>query len=486
MPIIWWMRRDLRLNDNRALQAALDSGVPVVPLFIADPTIIAVPNMGAARLHFCYASVRALDERLRAANAGYVVTRRGPAVDVLRDVAAQLGAVRIVANRDYTPLAQRRDGAVQQRLAEAGIRLDFYEDGTLFAPDEILTKSNQTPYQVYGPYARRWFQATPPAPVGAAWPALPPLNTPPDLPTDPLPALAELGFEPPQRLAQQPGEAAAHARLDEWFDLRRNDSVRQYATQRNLPAVAGGTSELSAHLRFGTISPRTLFQAAQDALSRSNSDECTESIQTWLSELAWRDFYAQLLFHQPRLLREPYDRDFADLPWSGEADLFEAWRSGTTGYPIVDAGMRQLNQSHWMHNRVRMITASFLVKDLLIAWQRGYDYFMATLVDGDPASNNGGWQWAASTGGPSAQPWFRIFNPLSQSKKSDPTGDYIRRWIPALRDVPTRFIHTPWQMSERQQAKAHCRIGTDYPAPIVDHEEQRERTLQLYRRAKSG
>ena len=480
MAIIWWMRRDLRLSDNTALQAALDTGAPVVPLFVADPAILGLHNMGAARLQFCFESVRALDERLRRAGAGYVVTRHADPLDALRDLAQQLDTSLVVANRDYTPLAQRRDERVRADLAGEGITLEFYDDLLLFAPEEILTKSGETPYKVYGPYARQWFRREARPPTGPDWPSIP------DLPSDALPSLETLGFAPVEALPQTPGEQAARERLDQWSDLRRGESISQYSEHRNRPAIEGGTSELSAHLRFGTLSPRTAFHAARAAAERTTQRETRESIHTWLSELAWRDFYNQLLFHNPRLTREPYDPAFAWLRWSQEEDLFEAWCRGQTGIPIIDAGMRQLNQSHWMHNRLRMIVASFLTKELFVAWQRGYDYFMARLVDGDPASNSGGWQWAASTGGPSAQPWFRAFNPVSQSKKYDPEGRYIRRWVPELRDVPAPRIHEPWRMSGAEQRAANCRIGEDYPAPIVDHDERRERALELYRRAKKG
>lgn len=482
MAVIWWMRRDLRLSDNVALDEALATGEPVVPLFVADPAILGVRNMGAARLHFCFQSVLEVNARLLEADAGYVVIRHGDPLDALRDVAARVGATRVFVNRDYTPLARRRDERVREGLADAGIELHRFKDLVLFETDEILTKSKEKPYEVYGPYQKRWRGMEPPPVIGPDWPDVPALRTPRGIACDPLPTLEALGFELEQT-PQAAGERAARARLDEWVDLRRSDSVAHYAEQRERPAVERGTSRLSPHLRFGTLSPRTAYAAAMAARDRTEQPSVRESIDVWLSELAWRDFYYQLLYHHPRLLTESFTQRYDRLAWLSDEAALEAWKIGRTGYPYIDAGMRQMRAIAWMHNRLRMAVASFLTKDLLYDWRPGYHFFMERLVDADPANNNGGWQWAASTGGPSAQPYFRVFNPVQQGKKHDPDGEYVRRWVPELRDVPTAHIHEPWKMSEAEQRAAGCIIGEDYPAPIVDHDERRDRAIALYKEA---
>lgn len=480
MAVIWWMRRDLRLSDQPALAAALDTGEPVVPLFVADPKILEVRNMGAARLHFCFASVGEVDARLKEADAGYVITRHGTPETILREVAAATGARQVFAQRDYTPLARGRDRRVAEALEEEGITLTLTPGQLIVEPEELLTKSKEKPYVVYGPYKKRWLARRPPEPAPPHWPEVPDLRTPRGIGCDALPALASLGFEPPDTLAQTPGERAARERLDEWFDLRREDSIASYARSREAPADRTGTSLLSGHLRFGTLGPRDALAAALDARERTGQEAVRESIDVWISELIWRDFYNQALYHHPRMLAESYVRKYDGLAWRYEEDAIQAWKEGRTGYPFVDAGMRQMAAIGWMHNRTRMAVAGFLTKHLLVDWRTGYDDFMRRLLDGDPANNVGGWQWAASSG-PSAQPYFRVFNPVSQSRKHDPDGAYIRRWLPELREVPDRYIHQPWTMPASVQEEAGCLIGRDYPAPLVDHDEARDRALAAYR-----
>jgi deoxyribodipyrimidine photo-lyase len=483
MAVIWWMRRDMRLSDNMALYEALATGEPVVPVFVADPQILKVHNMGAARMTFCFDSVRDLDQRLRQAKAGYVVIRYGDPLEELSRIAKDVKASTIFFNRDYSPLALKRDERVAQGLTEEGIDAVSFKDLVIWEEGEILSQSGQ-PYSVFTAYLRQWEALTPPPVVGPAYPDIPDFQTPDGITCDELPTLEDLGL-PPAHEMQPAGEVAAQERMAEWFDLRSGESVAHYRENRNLPALNEGTSRLSPHIRFGTVSVRTLYALARDAGARTTTAERRKSIDLWISELAWRDFYYQALFHYPRIHRGAFVKKYNRLKWSYEEDAFAAWQAGLTGYPYIDAAMRELHQSGFMHNRARMAVANFLTKDLLVDWRRGYDHFMRLLTDGDPASNNGGWQWAASTG-PSAQPYFRVFNPTSQGKKHDPDGMYIRKWVPELRRVPTRLIHEPWRMSPAEQREAGCMMGTDYPLPIVDHEDRRERALAMYKAVEDG
>lgn len=478
MTAIWWMRRDLRLNDNAALHHALSMGVPIVPVFVADPAVLKVHNMGAARVTFCFESVRALDKRLREAKAGYVVMRQGDPLAVLKQVAQEVDAKAVVFNRDYSALARARDERVTTGLEAEGLTVLNFKDLVVWEESEILNQSG-LPYRVFTAYLRQWRSLTPPPTLGAAYPDIPDLQTPAKIKSDDLPSLESLGLPPPNEV-QAAGEDAAHAQLATWFDLRLPASVSNYGIQRNIPANDEGTSRLSPHIRFGTVGIRTLYALAEAAKERTTIAERRDSIDIWLGELAWRDFYYQLLFHFPRIRREAFVEKYNRLRWSSSRSDFKAWQEGMTGFPYIDAAMRQLKESGFMHNRTRMATAGFLIKDLLIDWRDGYDHFMRCLTDGDPANNNGGWQWAASTGA-SAQPYFRVFNPISQGKKHDPQGDYVRRWMAELRNVPNAFIHEPWLMSAEEQAAAGCIIGKDYPAPLVDHEEQRDIAKQRYR-----
>jgi deoxyribodipyrimidine photo-lyase len=279
------------------------------------------------------------------------------------------------------------------------------------------------------------------------------------------------------------GEHAGKELLNDF--IAGKSGLARYGTERN-DMAADATSHLSPHLHFGTVSVRELVRRAREpgGAGRRANGKTRKNAQVWMDELVWREFFSQVLYHFPYAARRAFRLQYAELRWDGDNAAFEAWREGRTGYPLVDAGMRQLKATGWMHNRARMVTASFLTKDLLLNWQEGEDYFLRTLVDGDMASNNGGWQWAAGTG-TDAQPFFRIFHPVRQSKRFDPQGEYIRRWVPELEKVPTRYIHTPWEMPEETAGAAGVKIGKEYPLPIVDHALQRERALEMYRRART-
>jgi deoxyribodipyrimidine photo-lyase len=470
MPtVIHWFRRDLRLIDNTALTAAAAmSGGDVLPVFIIDPTLIDGRDVAKARLNFMYGCLRDLEAHLRQRGSRLLI-RRGDPATVLPNLARETGATRVSFNRDYTPLARRRDARIGAALRDAEIETSAQRDAYIREPGDVLSGAG-APYTVFTPFKRAWLALPKDWSPATTAPAL---RAPPDLDSEALPDPG-----PDSTALPPPGERPAFARLRQ-FD--RAGGLAAYADQRDGLAV-DGTSRLSAHLRFGALSPR---QAAQAALDAGDS----KGAQTFLSELIWREFYAHVLFHFPHADRANFNHAYDALTWGSgdaaeDARRFAAWIQGRTGYPIVDAAMRQLAETGWMHNRARMITASFLTKDLHLDWQLGESHFMRSLIDGDPASNNGGWQWAAGTG-TDAQPWFRVFNPILQGRRFDPDGAYVRAWVPELAGFSTADIHAPWEASPLVQRAAGCLVGEDYPAPIVDHAVQREETLRRFKALKA-
>lgn len=459
-----WFRRDLRLHDLPALAAALKAG-PVLPLFVLDDRLTngrwPSPNR-AAHLLGC---LRALDAELKARGNRLYIRRGRPEVEVPKFV-AEAGASGVFVSRDYSPFSRRRDAKVHALLSAAGVGFHARRGTLALEPEQVLTDKGE-PYSVFSPFHRRW-QATDlpemiPAPEEIAESRKPGL-------LGSLPALSDLARGKPSPHLIEPGEPAALRRLEQWV---RGD-LDAYAQARD-SLGSEATSRLSQDLKWGTLSPLQVIGAARAAHPRSSS--------RFVTEVAWREFYAHVLWHNPRVLREPFRPEFAHLRWDDPADRFEAWKSGQTGYPVVDAAMRQLLATGFMHNRARMIVASFLTKDLHLDWRLGEAHFMEYLVDGDVANNNGGWQWAASTG-TDPQPYFRIFNPTLQAGRFDPDGAYVRRWVPELANVPERFIHEPWRMSEGGQDAAGCQIGRDYPPPIVDHAVERKVAIARYTEAK--
>jgi len=467
---VWWIRRDLRLTDNQALASALNQAESVIPIFVLDPALWAARNVGQNRLAFLLGGLRQLDADLRA-RGSYLVIRRGDPHDELTALLTETGAEVIYAEEDYSPYARRRDGQVA-----AGLSLCLISSLTVHPPAAI-SKADGTPYTVFTPFSRAW-KALPPPPATSV------LLAPSRIPTRAnVPSLA-IPTEPtlPPTVPFPPGEAEAHSRLSVFID---NDDpvIHHYAGARNRMDLQG-TSQLSPYLRFGMLSARQAAVAAFSAIASAPNAEARKSTETWLDELIWREFYISILYDFPDVSKQAFRANLRDIPWRNDPHEFAAWREGRTGYPVVDAAMRQLKQTGWMHNRARMIVASFLVKDLLIDWRWGEQWFMQNLVDGDPAANNGGWQWTAGVG-TDAAPYFRVFNPVLQGEKFDPEGAYVRRWARELANVPNKFIQKPWQMSAEVQRASSCIIGQDYPAPIVDHAQARERVLRAYRRAQS-
>ena len=464
-----WFRRDLRAYDHAALHHALQACETVYCVFMFDKAILdELPSRTDRRVAFIHDSVVKLDERLR-----QLADRQMPVLHVLHDVAADaiprlartLGVEAVFANRDYEPDAVARDLAVSEALAGAGIAFLDFKDQVIFERDEVLTNKG-TPYGVFTPYKRAWLQALTPAHIEAFSIEVAPDQMPAQAPA--LPSLNDLGFEAGNldALPIETGAAGGEAAFED-FQAR----INRYKALRDFPAKKG-VSYLSVHLRFGTVSIRQLVSYAQA--------QGGEGAETWLSELIWREFYQMVLWHRPDVVDKSFKPEFDALKWDDKPEWFQAWCEGRTGYPLVDAGMRQLNETGYMHNRLRMVVASFLTKDLGIHWFEGERYFAAHLNDYDLAANNGGWQWAASTGC-DGQPWFRIFNPVTQSERFDPEGKFIRRYVPELTKVPDKFIHAPWTMPEDKQRDSGCVIGRDYPRPIVDHAVARERTLARFK-----
>ena len=467
-----WLRRDLRLDDNGALAAALATCRRVYCAFVFDRAILD-PLLAAGvtadrRVEFIHAAIIELDSRLRRHGAALVVVHAS-AVEAIPRLASDLGVDMVFAAEDYEPAARERDAAVERALTADGRSFFRCKDQVIFEKSEVVTGAGR-PFGVFTPYKNAWLRRLTPselAPRGSAA-DLARLAAPPG--RHPIPTLESLGFTR-SNLAQlkiPTGESGGQALFDEF-----KSRIDRYDETRNFPA-ARGPSYLSVHLRFGTVSIRTLARFA--------ADQDSVGAQTWLSELIWRDFYQMILWHHPHVVDRAYRPEYDAIQWeTGPAavDAFAAWCAGGTGYPLVDAAMAQINQTGYMHNRLRMVAASFLTKDLGIDWRLGEQYFARHLNDFDLAANNGGWQWAASTGC-DAQPYFRIFNPVTQSEKFDPDGSFIRRYLPQLAGFDAKEIHAPWLASEARQREAGCVIGADYPSPIVDHAVARRRTLERY------
>ena len=458
-----WFRRDLRAYDHAALHHALKTHPRVHCAFVFDTTILDPLPRSDRRVEFILRAVEEVAAALSDMGGELIVLHGDPLVEIPR-LAAELGVDAVYANRDYEPVAIARDADVKRRIASAEF-LDF-KDQVIFDRAEVMTQGG-TPFSVFAPYKNAWLKKLDPEHLHA-WPVEDyATRLAPPRADGQLPTLQQLGFE-----ATDLGKIALPTGMSGAQTLFRHfvEQIDDYAVQRDFPAI-NGTSYLSAHLRFGTISIRQLAAYAHAQPGRGAG--------TWLAELIWRDFYHAILWHHPRVATQCFKPAFDALRWDGAPGVFEAWCAGRTGYPLVDAAMRQLTASGFMHNRLRMVTASFLTKDLGLDWRQGEAWFAEKLLDFDLAANNGGWQWAASTGC-DAQPWFRIFNPITQSEKFDPEGRFIRRYLPELARVPQKFIHAPWKMNAAEQTACGVRIGHDYPMPVVDHAAARALTLARF------
>lgn len=475
-----WFRYDLRLHDNPALHAAVALRQPIIPLYIWFPDDEAPWSPGAASRWWLHHSLRVLDGSLRRLGSRLIL-RKGPVLTALDAVVRQTAATRVFWNRDHLPALSARDAALAASLCDRGLVVESFNASLLFEPD-LLLRGARPPYRVFTPFWRACLSLDAPAT---------PLKTPSALPIPPRwPCsldLADLALEPRLnwaaglRAAWIPGEAGAETLLQSFLA----DALTDYSVARDFPGGTG-TSRLSPHLHFGEISPRRIWHAACAAPRRarkSGAPSAADPAAVYLRQLGWREFAGHLLHHFPHTANRPLRAEFEAFPWSGDDRLLRAWEQGRTGYPIVDAGMRELWATGWMHNRVRMIVASFLVKDLLISWRDGARWFWDTLVDADLANNTLGWQWTAGCGADAA-PFFRVFNPVLQGEKFDPGGVYVRRWIPELAGLPDEVIHRPWTAAPSVLARARVTLGTTYPEPLVDHAAARARALALFARIK--
>lgn len=458
---IWWIRRDIRLHDNPALDAARQDAEHLLPLFVIEPDLM--EEAATRRRAFLLQALSDLDRQLHALGSRLVI-RQGPALTAFKQLADELEAFTVFAHEDYSPFSRERDAAVGERFP-----LKTYPGVTIRPPHAVL-KDDGDPYVVYTPYKNRWYEAPLPTPADCrpAPQSLPPLPegvSSQDLPvTEPVDGFPGTSQEAQNRLI-----------------AFTTQGIHHYQSRRDRMDL-DGTSKLSPYLRFGLLSPREAFAQAQIAFLQAGSDQDRAEIRTWMDELVWREFYTAILFHFPHVMKGPFRDKYEHVPWRHAPEDLKAWQLGQTGFPIVDACMRQLKQTGWMHNRGRMIAASFLTKDLLISWQEGEAWFMANLVDGDPAANNGGWQWSAGTG-TDAAPYFRIFNPVLQGQKFDPEGSFIARWVPSLKKLPVKYRHEPWKMGQDQAQSYGFNPGQDYPDRIVDHKFARQRALQAYKSA---
>ncbi|WP_135830510.1 cryptochrome/photolyase family protein [Halorussus halobius] len=469
-----WHRRDLRVADNRALaEAAADDRV--LPVFVLDPDVLA---------HAAPPRVAAMCDALESLRADYrelggdLLVAEGDPREELPRIADEYGAEAVYWNRDYSGLARERDGAVRLALDDAEISRAAFHDALLHEPGSIRTNAGDH-YSVFSYFWKKWRDRETDAPIGA--PDEGRVAAPDD--SSPIPTPPDLGFDAPEAEVPAMGTGAARDRLDSFC----TDAIFRYAEGRDDPAT-DGTARLSVHLTWGTVGVREVWRATEAAMSRADGDperaddeEGTEaaSVREFQRQLAWREFYAHVLAARPDIVTRNYREYESDIEWRDDEAALQAWKDGRTGYPFVDAGMRQLRAEAWMHNRLRMVVAAFLTKDLLVDWREGYDWFREKLADHDPGNDAGGWQWAASTG-MDAQPYFRIFNPTTQGERYDPDAEFIKRYVPELRDATADQIHGWTELGDAERE----RIAPEYPAPIVDHAERREEAIAMFERAR--
>jgi len=468
---VWWIRRDLRLEDNQALQAALENAGRVLPVFVIDPYLVQSSRMGQERLKFLWGGLRLLQRELRERGADLII-RRGDPIKVVPALVNESAASTVYAEEDFSPYARRRDRTVAEQVPLS------LKPGLVIAHPEAISKADGGPYQIYSYYRKKWRKRLYPIPRDDVWDAPGRIKIPQGIPSDSIP---ETEF--PLTEYFPPGHESAQDRL-EMFTSGKDPAIYSYQEGRDRPDLQG-TSRLSPYFHFGMLSARQALVEAQAAADQAGGEKQQKSVDTWVDELIWRDFYVSILYHFPHVVEGSFRENTQHISWQNDREDFQRWKEGKTGYPLVDAGMRQLLEMNWIHNRLRMVVASFLVKDLLIDWRWGETWFMKNLLDADLAANNGGWQWVAGTG-TDAAPYFRIFNPVSQSQKHDPQGEYIKRFVPELQVVSPQYIHEPWTMSASVQVECGCVIGKDYPAPIIDHGLARERTLSVYRDAREA
>jgi len=464
---IVWIRRSLREYDNTALIEAAKKHEEVIPFYVVDKNYFETAELGYPRVKFWRDSVKELKTRLQEDGKDLVI-RHGKPLEQLEKLSEELNIDKVYFNRDYSPYSKKRDQKIEEKL---DIPVETFKDLVMFEKKEILTNSGN-PYKVYSYYSKKWFKKD------KRRPQKPENYHVPDLKSEELPSLEQLGFEKPDKMnVWEGGRENGLERLESFKQkITTYDEDRDYAWKDS-------TSKLSPHLKFGTVSIREAFWEAERVKARNPENK---GVKTWQEELAWRDFYFQMLWNFPETVEKPFLEQYESLEWRSKEEAGEDWKrfiNGETGYPFVDAGMRQLKNTGWMHNRLRMVVTSFACKDLWLDWKDLHDYYSKMFVDAEVASMIGGIQWAYSIG-TDAQPYFRVFNPWTQGENYDPKGEYIREWVPELREVPDEYIHRPYKMTELAQQNSDCRMGEDYPEPIVNHSERRETAVQRFETAR--
>lgn len=473
-----WLRNDLRLADNPALHVAAGRPGPVIPVFIWEPEEEDPWRPGAASAWWLHHSLASLDEQMRARGSRLLI-RRGPSLSVLRALARETGADTVLWNRRYEPALLARDRKAKEELRSVGLAAHTFNAALLYEPWALRSEPG-TGFQVFTPFWRACVASgAPPEPLAAPATLRAPRHWPASLPVLELRLLPVFDWAAGIRATWTPGELGAQDRLQRFL----REAVSAYDGERNHPDVEG-TSRLSPHLHFGEIGPRQIWHAIRDQLTAHDADRGVGA-DTYVKELGWREFAYHLLFHYPHTTDQPLRPAFSKFAWEPDPKVLRAWQRGRTGYPLVDAGMRQLWRTGWMHNRVRMIVASLLVKDLLQPWQNGAAWFWDTLVDADLANNTLGWQWTAGCGADAA-PFFRIFNPVLQGERFDPNGNYIRQWVPELKGLSSKHVHAPWRAPASALREAGITLGREYPAPLIDHEVARARALAAYARVRAA
>lgn len=469
-PVIYWFRQDLRLEDLPALHAAAEAGAPIIPCFIIDDETPGQWAPGNASQWWLQRSLAALSREI-SDRQGALVVRSGHSAELIADLVAESGAHAVYCSQAYEPHNRELEDELARRLGDQGVAFHCLPGSLIFTPGEVLNQAG-LPFKVFTPFWRHCRSIMPdkpllPAPASGAFAA----QTPAGEASEAWP-LACSSLQPVETWDTHwtPGEQGALAALERFI----GKALAGYRDDRDIPGVQG-TSRLSPHLHWGEVSPRKVADVLRARAAGGTEDDQ----QKFLAELGWREFNQHLLYHFPHIDEQPFKDDFKSMPWQPNEEAFEAWKEGRTGYPIVDAGMRELKTTGFMHNRVRMICASFLTKHLLVPWQWGARWFWETLVDADLANNSGGWQWVAGCGA-DASPWFRVFNPILQGKKFDPQGVYVRQWVPELAALPDKQLHDPWEIPPMLLAEAEIELGKDYPLPLVDHATARAAALQAY------
>lgn len=459
---IHWFRRDLRITDNTALHHAVKASEQVIPVYILSQWKETHPWTGPGRQQFLCENLASLARNIEAIGSRLVILQ-GHAGEALEQLIRETKAEAVYTNRDPDPFGKAMEQKVAAVCLKMGVEFHPYKDAVLHEAGEVLTGEGK-PYRVYTPYSRNWLAL----PKVAPWPKVRSFGKEHQVKSLPLPTLDHWQLPPSTVKLPEAGERAARTRMKRFI---ADKALLHYSQDRNTP-FGPTTSGLSPYLRYGLIGIRELYQRCQQAAAGADAISVA-SIHTYLKELAWREFYMAILHFYPEVLEMEFNADFRSVPWEGSEEAFEAWKQGRTGFPIVDAGMRQLLATGWMHNRVRMIVSMFLTKDLHVHWRLGESFFMQHLIDGEIASNNGGWQWSAGTGADAA-PYFRIQNPWTQTTRYDPHGDYIRQWVPELANVPAAALQSP----------PTTPLHSDYPLPMVNHSVERDKTLKRFKLAR--